>query len=228
MAKKKRKRAQPPESPIAGFLRRNRKWARRFGITAGLVAVLAAVWFLADPFGGTPTAIDENGVEVNAGPIDWEGSAAQVRGQAQNFLLPDYDKQAVRLDQFAGKAVFVNFWASWCGPCEREMPNIIQIAEEFPDDVVVIAINPGEPKDTATNWTRSRNFREDLPNFYWLLDERESVWRKYSQGNGMPQSFFLDSDGIIRRDVARGLEYDEMLASMERALAFGRPDASDE
>ena len=108
------------------------------------------------------------------------------------------------------------------------MPNIIQIAEEFPDDVVVLAINRGESKGTAMNWTRSRNFREDLPNFYWLLDERESVWRKYSQGNGMPQSFFLDSDGIIRRDVARGLEYDEMFAAMERALAFGRPDASAE
>ena len=228
MAKKKRKRAQPPESPIAGFLRRHRKWPRRLGVTAGLVAVLAAIWFFADPFGGTPTAIDENGVEVNAGPIDWEGSTAQVRGQAQNFLLPDYDKQAVRLDEFAGKAVFVNFWASWCEPCLREMPNIIQIAEEFPDDVVVIAINRGEPKGTATNWTRANNFREDLPNFYWLLDERESVWRKYSQGNGMPQSFFLDSDGIIRRDVSGGLEYGGMLDRIELALAFGRPDASAE
>ena len=226
MAKKKRKREQPPESPIAGFLRRNQKWGRRIGITGALVAVLAAIWFVADPFGGAPTAIDANGEEVDAGPIDWEGATVQANGLAQNFLLPDYDRRAVRLEEFEGKAVFVNFWASWCGPCEREMPNIIQIAEDFPDDVVVLAINRGESQGTAMNWTRSRNFREDLPNFYWLLDERESVWRKYNEGSGMPQSFFLDSDGVIRRDVARGLEYDEMLSAMERALGFGRPDAS--
>ena len=220
MAKKKRKRAQQPESPVARFFRRHPKWGRRLGITAGLVAVLAAVWFIADPIGGTPTAIDASGQEVRAGIIEGQENAAARRGRpAPNFLLPDYDRRAVRLDQFEGKAVFVNFWASWCGPCEREMPEIIRIAERFPDDVVVLAINRGESKGTAVSWTRNRNFREDLPNFYWLLDDRESVWREYRQGNSMPQSSFVDRNGIIRGQVQRGLEYDEMFAAVEQALS---------
>ncbi len=226
MSKKKRKRTQEPESPIVRWLRRNPKWIRRLGITSGLVAVLAAIWFVADPFGGTPTAIDENGQEVKAGVIEGRaGAQARISRPAPNFLLPDYDKRAIRLDQFEGKAVFVNFWASWCGPCEREMPEIIRIAEKFPDDVVVIAINRGESKGTAVEWTRSRNFREDLPNFKWVLDEREDVTRKY-RVDGMPQSFFLDRNGVIRQEVRRASEYDEMLAIVEVTLNASAPATS--
>ncbi len=220
MAKKKRKRAQqPPESPVSRFFQQNQKWFRRLAITAGLVGVLAAIWFIADPFGGTPTAIDENGLEVRAGLVDRVGGDGG-RDLAANFLLPDYDQQAVRLEDFEGKVVFLNFWASWCGPCEREMPSIIRIAEQFPDDVVVLAVNRGESKGTATNWTRTRNFREDLPNFLWLLDSREIVYREYRQGNGMPQSYFIDPAGVVRSGIPRALEFDEMVASVERALAF--------
>ena len=220
MAKKKRKRAQqPPESPLSHFFRQNQKWVRRLAITAGLVCVLAAIWFIADPFGGAPTAFDEDGQEVNAGLIDWErGGGGSDR--AANFLLPDYDQQAVRLEDFSGKVVFLNFWASWCGPCEREMPSIIRIAEQFPDDVVVLAVNRGESMGTATNWTRSRNFREDLPNFHWLLDSSEIVYRKFRDGNGMPQSYFIDQGGVTRLGITRALEFDDMVASVERALAF--------
>ena len=98
------------------------------------------------------------------------------------------------------------------------MPFVLRVAEQFPDDVVVLALNRGESKSTATGWTRSRNFREDLPNFYWLLDERERVFREYQRGSGMPQSFFIDRNGIVRETVTRGLEYDEMLAIVRSAI----------
>lgn len=227
MAKKKRKRIQEPESPIAGFIRRHPKLGRRLGIGAALTAAFAVLWFIADPLGGGFTAIDENGEEVRAGIIDGAPNASARSGRpAPNFLLPDYDRQAVRLDQFDGKVVFVNFWASWCGPCEREMPSIQRVAEQFPDDVVVLALNRGESKSTATGWTRSRNFREDLPNFYWLLDERERVFREYQRGSGMPQSFFIDRNGIVRETVARGLEYDEMLAIVRSAIGTSATNLS--
>jgi thiol-disulfide isomerase/thioredoxin len=218
VAKKNRKRNRKPESPIARWVRRHPKWPRRLWITAGLVAVLAAVWFIADPLGGTPTAIDETGQEVNAGVIDGRaGARARAGSPAPNFLLPDYDRRAVRLDHYDGKAVFVNFWASWCGPCEREMPSIVRIAERFPDDVVVIAINRGESKGTAEGWTRSRSFPVDLPNFKWVLDSREYVTREY-RVEGMPQSFFIDESGLVRSAVRRGMEYDEMLANIQQIV----------
>ena len=219
MSKKKRKRVKEPESPIAGFIRRHPKLGRRLGITAALAVAALAFWFVADPFGGGLTAIDESGEEVRVGIIDGEPNAKARTGRpAPNFLLPDYEGQAVRLDQFQGKVVFINVWASWCGPCEREMPFIQRVAEQFPDDVVVLALNRGESKGIATGWTRSRNFREDLPNFYWLLDEREIVFREYQRGSGMPQSFFIDRNGIVRETITRGIEYDEMLVIVQNTI----------
>ena len=98
------------------------------------------------------------------------------------------------------------------------MPFIQRVAEQFPDDVVVLALNRGESKGIATGWTRSRNFREDLPNFYWLLDEREIVFREYQRGSGMPQSFFIDRNGIVRETITRGIEYDEMLVIVQNTI----------
>ena len=220
MAKKKRKRSrvQEPESALARWTKRNSKWFRRLGIAGGLIAALVAVIVLADPFGGTPTAIDENGEVVRAGLIDGQpGARARAGSPAPNFLLPDYDQQAVRLADQQGKAVFVNFWATWCGPCEKEMPDIVRIAEENPDDVVVLAINRGESKGTAEGWTRSRNFPEDLPNFKWIIDPREEVTKKY-QVDGMPQSFVVDRGGFIFREIRQASEYDEMNAIIQQIV----------
>ena len=225
MSKKKRKRAPEPQSLTERLLRRYPKWPRRIGITAALVGVAAAIWIFADPFSGGPTAIDESGVEVSVGIIDGApGARARTNSAAPNFLLPGYDKQAVRLDDYLGKTVFVNFWASWCGPCAEEMPDIVRIAEKFPDDVVVIAINRGESKGTAQNWTQALNLPEDLPNFKWVLDTRESVVREY-RVEGMPQSFFIDGEGVIRSEVRQGLRYDDMLPNIQQALSFTAPSA---
>ena len=103
MSKKKRKRTKEPTSPLAGLLRRYPKWPRRIGVTAALVGVVVAIMVFADPFGGGPTAIDENGVEVSAGIIDGApGARARPDSAAPTFLLPGYDQQAVALDDHHG------------------------------------------------------------------------------------------------------------------------------
>ncbi len=151
MAKKKRKRAQPPEPPVARFLRKQRKWGRRLGIMAGLLVAAGALWFIADPLAGCPSVVNASGEEVCTGVIEGRANAAARTGSpAPNFVLADYDGRAVQLDDFEGKAVFVNFWASWCGPCEREMPLIQDMADQFPDDLVVLAVNRGEVREVLS------------------------------------------------------------------------------
>ena len=217
MSKKKRKKARAEEntSALSRWTARNSKWFRRVGISAGLIAVVVAIFIVADPLGGGFTAIDANGEEVKAGVIEGQpGARARTGSPAPNFLLPNYDKQAVTLADYRGKTVFVNFWASWCGPCAEEMPDIVRIAEKFPDDIVVLAVNRGESKGQAQGWTKSLGLSEDLSNFHWILDGRESVTREYGV-DGMPQSFVVDSGGNVFAELRRGTDFEEMNALVE-------------
>lgn len=226
MAKKKRKKARIEESqsPITRWAKKNTRWFRRIGITGGLIAAFVAVIVFADPFGGGLTAIDANGEEVSAGLIDGQpGARARQGSPAPNFLLPDYDQQAVRLGDYEGKVVFVNFWASWCEICDEEMPDIIRIAERFPDDVVVLAVNRDESRGRAQGWTQDRDFPEDLANFKWILDGREEVTNEY-RVDGMPSSFVVDRGGFISTELRGKTDFDEMLSLIEPLV--GPPSTS--
>ncbi len=211
MSKKKKRKQKAPETLLGDLMRRYKKWPRRIGIAGALAGVVVAVILLTDPFGGAPTAIDANGEEVKTGIIDGRpGARPRTGSPAPNFLLPDYDRLAVRLSDFEDKIVVVNFWAGWCTECDREMPDIVRIAERFPDDVVVLAVNAGDSKGTAERWARSRNLPLDLANFVWVLDERQGVTRKY-QLNGMPHTFLVDRGGNIFSRVDGGTTYDALV-----------------
>ena len=229
MSKKKRKKAKALEntSALSRWAARNSKWFRRAGISAGLIAVVVALFIVADPLGGGFTAIDANGEEVKAGVIDGApGARARTGSPAPNFLLPDYDKLAVTLAEYQGKTVFVNFWASWCGPCAEEMPDIVRIAEKYPDDLVVLAVNRGESRGQAQGWTQSLRLPEDLPNFNWILDGRESVTREYGV-DGMPQSFVIDSGGSVFAELRGATDYNEISALVEPLIASSASSTGD-
>ena len=214
MSKKKKRKQKEPKSLLSGLMRRYRKWPRRIGIAGGLIAVVAAVIIFTDPFGGVPTAIDANGEEVNTGIIDGQPGAAPRNGRpAPNFLLPDYEKRAVRLSDYEDKIVVINFWAGWCVECDKEMPDIVRIAKKFPDDLVVLAVNAGDSKGAAEDWARDRDLPLDLANFVWVLDERETVTRKY-QLNGMPHTFLVDPRGTIFSRVDGGTTYEAILQTI--------------
>lgn len=215
MSKKKKRKQKEPESLLSGLMRRYQKWPRRIGIFAALVGVVVAVIVLTDPFGGAITAIDANGEEVKVGIIDGQPNASARNGRpAPNFLLPDYEGKAVRLTDFQDKVVVINFWAGWCTECDREMPDIVRIAEDFPDEVVVLAVNAGDSKGTAENWAEARNLPLDLENFVWVLDERQGVTRKY-QLDGMPHTFIIDRTGEVVSRVDGGTNYDALAQTIE-------------
>jgi thiol-disulfide isomerase/thioredoxin len=220
---KKGKRVRRADSPLRWWLKQNQRWVRRLGVFAALAVLAVALWFVVDPLQGPPTAITESGDEVKAGVVDTPGATARIGSRAPNFVLPDYDQKAVYLDEFEGKVVFVNFWASWCTFCEQEMPDIIRLAERFPNDLVVLAVNRGESKGTAKGWSDGHAF-PDLANVHWLLDQREDVVHEY-RVEGMPQSFFIDANGTVHQELRRVTDYDEIRDTLETMLQLGDQQA---
>ncbi len=129
--------------------------------------------------------------EGEYGPLD--SLSPEVGEPAPQFALRDPDGKLVQLSDFAGQPVWINFWATWCGPCRRELPDIQHLAAEFEEDgLVVLTLNQGESAGTATD------FWEELGlDLAILLDSSEDVAGQYRL-IGLPNNFFIDEDGILQ------------------------------
>lgn len=125
------------------------------------------------------------------GPLD--SRSPEIGEPAPQFALRTPDGELVRLSDFAGQPVWINFWATWCGPCRRELPDIQQMAIEFEDDdIVVLAVNLGESSDTATDFWDELGLELTI-----LLDSNEDVAIQYRR-LGLPNNFFIDREGVLQ------------------------------
>ncbi len=118
---------------------------------------------------------------------------------APPFETTDVEGQPVKLTDYRGKIVLLNFWATWCEPCKKEMPEMQAAYEKLRDQgFIILAINFGEKPDPAGDFAHHGNLT-----FPILLDRNVKVAASYGVVN-LPVSFFIDADGIIRERVFGG------------------------
>lgn len=143
------------------------------------------------------------GSDSELGPLD--GRSPEVGGPAPQFVLADPQGNARRLSDFQGQVVWVNFWATWCGPCRRELPAMQRLSDEFGDQgLVILAVNFEESADKALDFWDELGI--DLP---ILLDSDGEVAGQY-RVRGFPGHFFIDRDGTIMSLEIGDLTEDEM------------------
>jgi peroxiredoxin len=119
----------------------------------------------------------------------------QLSGEpAPDFELRTLDQTTVKLADYRGRVVFLNFWATNCEPCQREMPAFEAFMAQQPDDgPIVLAVNMGETYDQTNAYLTERG----ISGFPVLLDVNYEVADQYGIG-AIPVTYVIDKDGIIR------------------------------
>lgn len=129
---------------------------------------------------------------------------------APNFEFSTFDGERMRLSDLRGQPVFLNFWASWCGPCRQEMPNMQTMAEKYSSQgLVVLAVNNGEAIEPAKRFLD----RLDIQLSEFGYDPTASIVKRYGV-TGLPVSYFIDAEGVITRVVIGELSFTVMEASV--------------
>ncbi|WP_293933484.1 TlpA family protein disulfide reductase [Sphingobacterium sp. UBA6645] len=137
-------------------------------------------------------------------------SQLEVGQQAPDFTIKGADQKAIKLSDFKGKYVLLDFWASWCGPCRREMPHVKAAYEQFKGNnfqVFAVSID-----SDAAAWKKA--LEEDNMPFVHALDVKgkQSVGDLYMV-RAIPTNFLIDSTGKIIAKNLRGEELSKFLES---------------
>lgn len=125
-----------------------------------------------------------------------ESLAVQINSKAPEFTLPDISGRTISLNSFKGKVVYVNFWASWCGPCKMEFPQLETLAGKYADKgLIILAINQDKKRSAMQEFLGK--FPNTTSNMIILTDPNSSVISSYGP-RAMPTSFLLDKEGIVK------------------------------
>jgi peroxiredoxin len=114
--------------------------------------------------------------------------------KAANFALKDMRGKTVKLTDFKGKAVVLNFWATWCGPCKKEIPDLISLYNEYKKKGVVILGIALDDKGVEV----VKPFVERNKISYPVLIGGGEVVEAYGGFSAIPTTFFIDKNGMIQ------------------------------
>jgi thiol-disulfide isomerase/thioredoxin len=175
--------AAPPEPRLS----RKAAW-----LAMGAVTLALALIWIAPGIDHT----DELATEPSAGsPGEPEDAAAAGKPARLDFKLKDMNGVDVKLDSFKGKVILINFWATWCGPCKAEIPSLVELQEEYADDLVVLGFSVDDPAE------KIKPYAEEYKVNYPLLvgNGREDVQNAFGPLLGIPVTVIIGRDGIIAK-----------------------------
>ncbi|MFD1177900.1 TlpA family protein disulfide reductase [Paenibacillus puldeungensis] len=146
-----------------------------------------------------------------------DGSTLEVGIQkgklAPDFILTNLKGEPVKLSDYKGKKVLINFWATWCPPCQAEMPHMQKIYANYESkDVVVLGVNLSfteKGSDSVQAFVDEQGI-----SFPIVLDKEGNVAELY-QVSAYPTTYFVDGNGVIRERLQGAISYDRMKAAVK-------------
>ncbi|MFE4713344.1 peroxiredoxin family protein [Paenibacillus sp. NPDC056722] len=168
----------------------HQKLRRMRTILISLAAIAAAVW-----------AIVQSVIPGEKGA----DSAVIAQAAAPDFEAVTAEGRQVRLSDYRGQVVLINFWASWCKACVTEMPLIHDVSRARSGEMTALMVNVGDSKGTISEYMKSQNFL-----FPVIIDVTGRVSGLYGI-SGLPATYIIDKAGTIRKVVMGEIADQEQL-----------------
>lgn len=131
-----------------------------------------------------------------------------LKQNAPDFSANDINGNPIRLSDLRGKYVLLDFWATWCGPCVKELPNVQKARESFPEDkLVILGIN----KDRDISILKSF-LKEQTYTFSQIFDEKGEISSLY-RVSGIPMNFLINPNGVVVDTDMRGRRLLKVISS---------------
>lgn len=141
---------------------------------------------------------------------------------APDFTVFDSDGNEVHLSDYVGKPIVLNFWASWCGPCQMEMPDFHETYLELGDEVQFLMVNmtygSRETQESASAFIEDNGYT--FPVFYDTEGDAAMTYGAYS----LPTTYFIDADGYAVAQAKSAINAETLLIGIDLIL----PDAASE
>ncbi|MDE3097074.1 MAG: TlpA family protein disulfide reductase [Chloroflexota bacterium] len=177
-------------------------YGRRAGALLAVIGVASGAWVVATVYlqgasGSTPAAQVVRSSAVAGQPV-----AAREGAVAPDFRASLLDGSRATLSQFRGRAVLLNFWASWCGACAAEIKDLQRLQQQRVGGLAVIGVNVGEGSGQARAFLHGAMGAT----YASFLDPNRTIAGAFHV-TGLPVSVFIDRGGVIRRIIAGQLNY---------------------
>jgi cytochrome c biogenesis protein CcmG, thiol:disulfide interchange protein DsbE len=168
-------------------------WTKGILTSTAFVLVCLFVWFM------WGTKISPQKLDT---PVD---SLNRLENEgAPDFELADFDGKKVRLYDYKGKIIVLNFWATWCAPCVTEFPSMVKMAELLKDKVVLVTVAADERKDDVLAFIKT--FKGTAPNIVHLWDPTIKVAKAFGTER-LPETYILKSDLKLAKKVVNSLDW---------------------
>lgn len=116
------------------------------------------------------------------------------------FTFQTLDKAQHNLRDYQGKIILLNFWATWCAPCVKEFPHLLQIANEYPDNIVLIALSSDIDKAAIDKFVQKFDLNISAQNVLIALDE-DNITQSTFQTFKLPETILIDKNQNMRKKL---------------------------
>jgi thiol-disulfide isomerase/thioredoxin len=145
-------------------------------------------------------------------PETYEKTSFEDLGTSPDFISKTIDGKPVKLSDFHGNVIFVNFWATWCGPCRKEIPDFISLQNEYNGKLTIIGVSVDDSSVPVKKFAEKNGIN------YPIVMNDSTISLIYGPIKGIPTTYIIDKDFKIRKKIVGLKSHEEFKSIIEQLL----------